>query len=166
LCLLFGNVRIKNRFSPITNDYLGEILKSKSWAFVTHFYSWLDRLWYDDIGDPEVISYFCQPFGIIGELLSLDSPAIVISNYDQGRGVYFSMDIGRSAYRGYNNSAWIELCTNSLKWLSYSDANPILADNKDYITPEIYLSNDFISLALNNEFPSILYNEYGAGRKL
>ena len=113
--------------NPITNEYFGSILKSKSWAFDIKFYSDFFLHYCDDVGNPEILSYYYKPLGFFSETLDYCSPAIVISNYDDGKGVYFSMDIGRSSYIGYNSSAWIQLCLNSLKWLSFSNDTPIIA---------------------------------------
>ncbi|MFX0037214.1 MAG: hypothetical protein ACFE9I_16400 [Candidatus Hermodarchaeota archaeon] len=161
----YHKIGISNNHS-ITEAFLGAILKSKSWAFEINFYPFLNQKFCNNIGIPEVLAYYYRPLWCKDEILDLNQPAIISSNYEKGRGVYFSMDIGRSAFRGYNSSAWIQLAINSLKWLSFTNKTPIIASNKDFEVPDPYLSEEFAHLVLTEELPSIILNFYGSGRAI
>ncbi|MFW9826410.1 MAG: thrombospondin type 3 repeat-containing protein [Candidatus Thorarchaeota archaeon] len=156
-------IHLSNEY-PINYGFWDSFIKSKSWAFDIHLYnSYLQKIC-PEIAESETLAHFCRPCEKFGKIILEDQPAIISSTFEKGRGVYFSPDIGHSVYKGYNSSEWINICINSLKWLSFLNKSTITASNKEFVIPEPYLSYEFISLALNEELPSILYNQYGYGR--
>ena len=151
---------------PINNGFHNTSLKSKAWGFDINLYSSCPHKKKLDIGDPEVIAYFSRILGCSGIEIQKASPAILTSTFEMGKGVYFSSDIGMSAYTGYNASAWVDIAKNAVAWLLSGDANSVEPVPIEFEIPDSELTPDLINKYINSQLPSISISSFGKGRSL